>query len=284
LGSRTVRGEVEGQSGQFETLTLDESYFRTVAIRFHRGLAAREQAVVNESFAAKYWPGSDPLGQRLKVGNGPWLMVSGVVADVQQDWMRPLERTPLVYLPYKGDPHSSVYVVARTTIPPANLVETFRRAVQNLDGNLPAQDVVSLEDRIALQRLNVTAFGRVFAIFAAIALVLAWVGLYAVVAHAVSRRTQEIGIRMALGGTRRDIFGLVVTQGMRQVAAGFAAGIPLAILVTRVLSRQLVGVSPVDPPTYAGVALVLGVAGLLGCAIPARRAVRVDPLAALRHD
>ena len=129
-----------------------------------------------------------------------------------------------------------------------------------------------------------TAFGKLFALFAAIALVLAWVGLYAVVAHAVSRRTQEIGIRMAMGGTRRDIFGLVLRQGMWQVAGGFAAGIPLAMLVTRVLSRSLVGVSPSDPATYAGVALVLGFAGLLGCAIPARRAVRVDPLAALRHE
>jgi putative ABC transport system permease protein len=284
LGSGAVRGEVDGALGQFAAITVDESYFRTTGIRFHRGQAARDQVVVNESFAAKYWSGAEPLGRRLKVGNGPWLTVAAVVADVQQDWMRPLERTPLVYLPYDGSPQSPVYVIARTAIPPANLVETFRRAVQSLDENLPAQDVVSLEDRIALQRLNVTAFGRVFAIFAAIALVLAWVGLYAVVAHAVSRRTQEIGIRMALGGTRRDIFGLMVKQGMRQVAAGFAAGIPLAILVTRVLSRQLVGVSPLDPATYGGVAVVLGVAGLLGCAIPARRAVRVDPLAALRHD
>jgi putative ABC transport system permease protein len=102
--------------------------------------------------------------------------------------------------------------------------------------------------------------------------------------HSVSRRTQEIGIRMAVGGARSDIFGLVVKQGMRQVAGGFAAGIPLAILMTRVLSRGLVGVSPSDPATYAGVAVVLGLAGLMGCAIPARRAIRVDPLAALRHD
>jgi putative ABC transport system permease protein len=156
--------------------------------------------------------------------------------------------------------------------------------VQSLDENLPAQDVLSLDDHIAFQRLNVTSFGKLFTLFAAIALVLAWVGLYAVVAHAVSRRTQEIGIRMAMGGTRRDIFGLVVKQGMRQVLGGFAAGLPLAILVTRGLSHGLVGVSPSDPATYAGVAVVLGAAGLLGCAIPARRAVRVDPLSALRHE
>jgi len=98
------------------------------------------------------------------------------------------------------------------------------------------------------------------------------------------RELDRFGIRMAMGGTRRDIFGLVVKQGMRQVLGGFAAGIPLAVLVTRGLSHGLVGVSSSDPATYAGVALVLGLAGLLGCAIPARRAVRVDPLAALRHE
>jgi hypothetical protein len=280
---------------QLGALVVDANYFRTLGIRMRRGRAfaetesgGRTEVVVNESFAAKYWPGEDPVGKRLRTAGGqgahPWLTVSGVVADVQQDLMRPLERNPLVYLPYDGDPQSSVYVIARTAVPPANLVEPFRRAVQGLDENLPAQDVVSLEDRIDRQRLNVAAFGKLFAIFAAIALVLAWVGLYAVVAHAVSRRTQEIGIRMAMGGTRRDIFGLVVRQGMRQVAGGFAVGLPLAMLVTRVLSRGLVGVSPADPATYAGVALLLGLAGLLGCAIPARRAIGVDPLSALRHE
>ena len=170
---------------------------------------AATEVVVNESFVAKFWPGEDPLGKRLRAAGGqqpqPWLTVTGVAADVQQDRMRPLERNALIYLPYDADPERSVYVIARTAVPPGGLVEPFRRAVQSLDENLPAQDVLSLEDRIAQQRLNVTAFGKLFSIFAAIALVLAWVGLYAVVAHAVSRRTQEIGIRMAVGGTRKDI-------------------------------------------------------------------------------
>jgi putative ABC transport system permease protein len=243
--------------------------------------------VVNESFAARFWPGEDPLGKRLRGAGGerqPWLTVIGVTADIQQDRLKPLERNPLIYLPYDREPERSIYVMARTAISPASLVDVFRRTVQSLDENLPAQDVLSLEDHIARQRLDVTAFGTLFSVFAAIALALAWVGLYAVVAHAVSRRTQEIGIRMALGGTPRNIFSLVVKQGMLRVAGGFAAGLPLAIVVTRGLSRGLVGVSSSDPATYAGVALVLGVAGLAGCAIPARRAIRVDPLTALRHE
>lgn len=297
-GWQELRGEVEagrgkpGVVGPIDGLVVDADYFRTLAVPLRRGQTFAEnsqsQAVVNEAFAAKFWPGEDPIGKRLRIAGGsalhPWLTVTGVIADVQQDRMRPLGRNALVYLPYDADPQSSAYVIARTAIPPATLVEAFRRAVQSLDENLPAQDVLSLDDHIAFQRLNVTSFGKLFTLFAAIALVLAWVGLYAVVAHAVSRRTQEIGIRMAMGGTRRDIFGLVVKQGMRQVLGGFAAGLPLAILVTRGLSHGLVGVSPSDPATYAGVAVVLGAAGLLGCAIPARRAVRVDPLSALRHE
>jgi predicted lysophospholipase L1 biosynthesis ABC-type transport system permease subunit len=243
---------------------------------------------VNQSFAAKFWPGEDPIGKRLRSSIGPeaqpWLTVVGVAADVQQNRLSPLEKNPLVYLPYDVEPQRSVYVLARTTVPPQSLVAPFRRAVQSLDENLPAQDVLSLDDYIAVRRLNIAHFDKLFSIFAAIALVLAWLGLYAVVAHAVSRRTQEIGIRMAMGGTRRNIFGLVVKQGMRQVLGGFAAGLPLALLVTRGLSHGLVGVSPSDPATYIGVAIVLGFAGLLGCAIPAQRAVRVDPLTALRHE
>ncbi|HUB82683.1 MAG TPA: ABC transporter permease [Bryobacteraceae bacterium] len=297
-GWREFRGEVEGTPGkppvmgELDGLTVDAAYFPALDVRLRQGRVFDEngqsQVVVNERFAAMFWGGGNPVGKRLRIagrdGPQPWLTVIGVAADIQQDRVRPLGNAPLIYLPYNQDPQASVYVIARTAIPPAHLVESFRRTVQSLDENLPAQDVLPLADHIAQQRLNVTSFGKLFSIFAAIALVLAWVGLYAVVAHAVSRRTQEIGIRMAVGGTRKDIFGLVVKQGMRQVLGGFAAGLPVAMLVTRGLSHGLVGVSPSDPATYAGVATVLGIAGLLGCAIPARRAIHVDPLAALRHE
>ena len=295
-GWQDFRGQVEnaagkpGNLGELSGLVVDGNYFGTLGVRLQRGQAFRkaEGVVVNESFAAKFWPGQDPLGKRLRAAGGrdrqPWITVVGVAVDVQQNRFSPLERTPLFYWPYEAEPQRSVYVLARTAIPPGNLVEAFRRAVQSLDRNLPAQDVMSLEDHIAQQRLSTAVFGKLFAFFAAIALLLAWVGLYAVVAHAVSQRTQEIGIRMAMGGTRRDIFSLIVKQGMRQVLGGFAVGLPLALVVTRGLSHELVGVSPSDPVTYASVAVVLGFAGLLGCAIPARRAIRVDPLAALRHE
>jgi ABC-type antimicrobial peptide transport system permease subunit len=128
--------------------------------------------------------------------------------------MRPLEHSPLVYLALGGGWLSSVSLLASTAISPVNLVEPFRRAVQSLDENLPTQDIATLDERVSRRRLNVSVFGTLFTVFAASALLLAWVGLYAVVVHAVTRRTQEIGIRVAMGGSNRDIVGLVLRQGM----------------------------------------------------------------------
>jgi predicted permease len=295
-GWMTLRGQLQGagadQWTEVDVLVVDPDYFATLGAGLRDGHGFKEgdpsQLIVNRSFAEKYWPGEDPLGKRLRLANrnrrGSWLDVAAVAPELSQDLLHPLARRPLVYVPFEAWPQSSIFVIARTTVPPATLAQPFRRALQSLDEDLPAQNVYSLEDRIASSRLNVTAFGKLFSLFAAIALVLASLGLYAVVAHTVSRRTREIGIRMAMGGTRADIFALVLKQGMRQVLGGLAVGIPLALVVTRALSRGLVGVSPADPATYAGVVLVLVLAGVLGCALPARRAVRVDPLAALRHD
>ncbi len=295
-GWMTLRGELQGGApntwAELNALVVDPDYFRTLEVGLRRGEAftagEAPHVIVNQSFAEKFWPGEDPLGKRLRMvtraGRGPWLDVIGVAPELPQDLLHPLARRPLIYLPFEADPQPSISLMARTAVPPATLVQPFRHAVQSLDENLPAQDVSSLEERISNSRLNATAFGKLFSLFAAIALVLASVGIYALAAHTVSRRTREIGIRMALGGTRANIFALVLKQGMRHVLGGLAAGIPLALVVTRVLSRGLVGVSPSDPATYVGVALVLGLASLLGCALPARRAVRIDPLAAIRQD
>jgi ABC-type antimicrobial peptide transport system permease subunit len=163
-------------------------------------------------------------------------------------------------------------------------VKAFRHAVQSLDENLPVYDVHSLDDRIAQKRLDRGIFVALFTIFAGIALLLASVGLYAVVAHSVSQRTREIGLRMAVGGTARDIVRLVFGQGLRQVVIGLIIGLIAAFGVTHVLRAVLVGVSPSDPVTFLAVAVVLMLAGVLGCAIPARRAIRVDPVVALRCD
>jgi putative ABC transport system permease protein len=309
-GSRPFRVECEGQSpSQWDgrspsvvrqpspptmsaALLVDENYFRTLQIPVEQGRTFTRDddaaVVVNQAFAARFWPGEPAIGKRLRPVSGDaahaWLTVAGVVHDVEQDLFQPLAHTALVYLPESSQPLRDSFVIARTSAPPQALVEPFRRAVQALDENLPAQDAAALSNFIEERRLNITSFEKLFTLFATVALLLASIGLYAVIAHAVSRRTQEIGIRMAMGGARRDIFSLVLKQGMRHVAYGFLAGLPLAFALTRVLKRLLVGVSPADPATFLAVALVLGAAGALGCAIPARRAVRVDPLTALRHE
>jgi hypothetical protein len=254
------------------------------------GIAGASAVIVNESFAAKAWPREDPIGKHIRLARGqapePLRTVVGMVPDIQQNFQRPVERAPLIYLAYGAapDPQRVMFLIARTTVPPSSMAEAFRKVVQSLDENLPVYDVRTLEDRIALRRLDVGAFVLLFTIFAGVALVLASVGLYAVVAHSVNQRTREIGVRMAVGGTSRDILRLVFWQGMLRVVIGLAVGLPLAAAVTFVLRAVLVGVSPGDPLSLAGAALVLILAGLLGCAIPARRAVRVDPVVALRCD
>lgn len=302
-GFMPFRGELEGAAVAdlshvlpWNALLADADYFRTLQIRLRRGrpftgrdgVAGPGVVIVNESFAARYWPGDDPLGKRLRsVAAGqpqPWLTVVGVAPDNSQNFQHPLQHDALIYLPYAAQPQEVAYFMARTAVPPGALSQAFRRAVQSLDEDLPAQDVSSLEDRISQQRLNVAAFGMLFSIFAAVALVLACIGLYAVIAHSVSRRTQEIGVRIAMGARRNHIVVLVLAQGMRQVAMGLAVGLPLSFAVTRVLRGVLEGVSPGDPLTFAGVIAVLLMAGLLGCGIPAARALRVDPVVALRSE
>jgi putative ABC transport system permease protein len=160
------------------------------------GAAGIPAVIVNESFAAKFWPGEDPLGKHLRLvkEHSPqrWLTVIGVSPDVLQNARQPLHHDPLIYLPYGEELPREMFIVSRTRVPPATLAEAFRRAVQTTDENLPVYDVRTLENRLAENRLEVGLVGGMFSVFAGIALVLASVGLYAVIAHSVSQRTQEL--------------------------------------------------------------------------------------------
>jgi putative ABC transport system permease protein len=279
-------------------LIVARDYFRIMQTRPLRGQlfaddaaeAVVPEAVINEAFARGVWPGQEPIGKRLRLaGTGPyaasgeWLTITGVIPDIQQD-RRGRTHVPLLYVPYAVSPRLQAYLIARTRVPPSTLAAAFRQEVQNLDQDLPLSDIRSLENRIAQSRLETGAVGALFTVFAAIALVLASVGLYAIIAHSVSQRTREIGVRMAMGGSSGDILRLVFSQGLRPLAWGLLAGIPAALVLTRVLRSMLIGVSPGDPITFAGAVAILVAAGALGCAVPARRAVRVDPVSALRCD
>jgi ABC-type antimicrobial peptide transport system permease subunit len=244
--------------------------------------------LVNRGFADAHFHGANPIGARLRLYDGDtpqhWLTVVGVVPDITQtDFTHP-QNEPLVYLPYRQEPQRWMYALVATALRPGSLGDACRRALQSVDADLPAHDLAPMEQLFALASWPVRVFGTMFTIFAGIALLLASVGLYAVVAHVVSQRTREIGIRMALGASRRSVMRMVFVQGMWPMGIGLAIGLAAAFAAARALGALLSGVSATDPKTFLGVAVLLLTAAFIGCALPARRAVRVDPMTALRHD
>jgi predicted permease len=276
-------------------LTVSPGYFRTVGASVlggrdfnrHDDSSGAPVAIVNERLASKFWPGQDAAGKRIRLfdGNepGPWLTVVGVSSNIIQNDQTRQQFDPVLYVPYAQKPSAAMWVFARTGVPPGTLATEFRRQVRAIDPDLPVYGPFSLNDRLESWWDN-RFYGILFLIFAGIALLLASVGLYTVIAHSVGRRTQEIGIRMAMGGTPQDILGLIFRQGMLPLATGLIAGLAVSIAVNRLLKSELVQVSPSDPVTLMVASGVLIMAGALGCLIPARRAMRVDPVVALRHD
>jgi predicted permease len=302
-----VEGAPQPDSGKrprVNALVIGQDYFRAVQVKMTAGREFDDVdapgglpvVIVNELFARQYWPGQDALGKRVRLlrwrpgaprgtppAPDPWLTVVGVVPNILQDDAS-FVLTPLLYFPYHQRPQGGMYILMRTRVPPAALGQAIRREVQLLDADLAVPSLRTLDEFLWVRNWRHRVFGAMFAIFAAIALLLATVGLYAVIAQSVVRRTREIGVRMALGARKSNILGLVFKQGSLQMALGLSVGLAAALAVTRVLGAILVGVTAADPLTFVSVALVLVVAGVLGCAIPARRAIRVDPVVALRNE
>jgi putative ABC transport system permease protein len=288
----------EKQRPRLNLLVISPDYFRAMDLKALRGrfftpadgTAGPPVTIVNQRFAEKFWPGEDPLGKRVRTFDNkvaqPWLTVVGVVPNILQNLenknMR--DHDPLIYVPYRQKPMRDMSIMARTLVPPNSLGTAFRKEVAALDQDMPLYNLRSLEERLDTNNWAQKIFGSLFGIFALIALVLASVGLYAVIAHSVSQRTQEIGLRIALGASGPTILQLIFSQGMTQVVIGLVIGLAAAFGLTRALSSLLIQVSPGDPVTLIFVALVLTAAAILGCLIPALRAMRVDPVVALRHE
>jgi putative ABC transport system permease protein len=276
-------------------MKITPDYFRTLGAKVLSGrdfnqadvAPATPVAIVNQSFATRYWPGADPVGKRLRLFHDttrePWLTVVGVSSNIIQNDTTRQQFAPLVYLPYRQQPEPGMWVLLKTRVPPGNLAAALRREVQQRDPDLPLFGPFALTD--LLERFWDSRFyGMLFLIFASVALLLAAIGLYTVIAHSVRQRTQEIGIRMAMGATAGDILRIVFREGLLPLGIGLLIGLSGSLAVNRLLTAELVRVSPSDPVTLAVAAAVLILAAALGCCLPARRAIRVDPVVALRYE
>jgi predicted permease len=248
----------------------------------------RPVAIINQKMAARFWPGENPLGKRFsnQGPEGPYLTVVGVARDGRYHQSILDEPYTYFFVPFFGESATQRVLQVRVRDSMAAMTQAVRQEIQLLDPSLPLYDVLTQEE--TLEGANGFFLYQIGASLASamglLALVLASVGIYGVVSYSVSQRTHEIGIRMALGAQRRDIFKLVVGQGMLLTLLGVGVGLAASFALTRFLESMLFGVSATDPATFAGVALLLAAVALLACYVPARRATRVDPLVALRYE
>lgn len=271
-------------------LTVSPGYFYTLGIPVLKGRTFTDHddeqspkvAVVNEALARRLWPGEDPIGRQLPLLDDS-LSVVGVVGNTRHEGLGQ-DPASEIYVPYLQQPTNSMQLAIRTATDPASLASAVRGQVAAIDPEQPVYNVATLEqmlsESMAPRRFNLLLLG----LFALIALILAAVGIYGVMAFSVTQRTHEIGIRMALGAERRDVLRLVVRQGLRLTLAGVIFGVAGACALTRFLKSFLYGVRPTDPVTFVLVSALLVAVSILASYIPARRATRVDPMVALRYE
>jgi predicted permease len=270
--------------------SIDPKYFATLQVRLLKGRRFSAQdtagapiAIVNETMARRYWPHRDPIGKRFRLGRGAWIGVVGVTADMRQNSLSE-EPDAEYYMPHAQSPSPSMGLVLRADSDPLRLAPALRAAVRELDTSLPVSDIAVLSDSVdastSTQRLSTTLFG----LFALLALLLATVGIYGVISYSTSRRTREIGLRLALGAERRRISAMVVGRAAFLGGVGVAAGLAGGLLLSRLLGSMLYGVSATDPTAFVGAAVFLLALAVLAGYIPARRAARVDPVILLRNE
>ena len=292
----TVEGRPQPRPG-FEIVAdyrvVTPGYFDALGIERIAGdglpehLPAMPVVVINESMARTHWPGETAIGRRIKLTNydraAPWATITGVVRDTKNTALDSALR-PQVYVHYRSDPSHQMWMVLRTAGDPATLMPATRAAVLEIDPSQPVASMRSMPDVVADSVSDRRFSMMLVGIFAALALVLSVVGLYAVVSYSVAERIHEMGVRLALGAQPSNLLAMVLGEGLRLVVAGLALGIAGSLVVTRFLDTMLFGVHSRDVTTFAGAVVVLSAAALLGCLVPALRAMRVDPMVALRAE
>jgi putative ABC transport system permease protein len=296
--------EIEGSSNEAElvsTAAITPQYIGTLAVPLLRGrnfgeldgLPGGETVLINERLAQRYFPGQDPIGKRLRFasvrpqpGRPPdaWRTVVGVLPTIRQASLSDAYLNSVVYLPYRQEADSGSYMIVRSRQPLSTVAQAVRQAASKLDSGQPIRGGMSLDQWAAQEQWPYRVFGTLFVVMAAIALALSSIGLYAVLAYVVAQRTPEIGVRMAVGASHREIAWLVLRRGLWQLAIGLTLGICGALAVSGVLSGVLVEIRPNDPVTFGGIVLLLSVVSITACTVPARRAARVDPVVALRAN
>jgi putative ABC transport system permease protein len=292
IEGRLWRSPAEAPSAFWQTVS--SGYFRAMAIPLLEGRVFTEQdkagapepVIVNEKMAQMFWPGEDPVGRRMKISDAaqrPWRTIVGIVGNTKREGLD-ARAVPELYVPYLQRPSNPVTLVVRTAVDPASLTTAVRRQIWHVDKDQPVYNVRTMEDVISSSLAPRHFDMLLLGIFAAIALILASVGIYGVVSYSVSQRTHEIGIRIALGAQKSDVLRLVVAQGLTLAAIGAGIGIVGALGLTRFLSTLLYGVRATDPLTFAVVSAILGGVALFACYLPARRAAKVDPMVALRCE
>ena len=290
--SVTPEGYVPGrdESMSIEYLDVGSDYFRAMGIPIVRGRGiergdvpgAQDVAVVNERFAQRFWPGQDPIGRRFR-RSGIWRTVVGVAKQGKYHSLTESAES-FIYVPFAQESRNGLDVLVRTTGDPRALTGAVHEAFRSVNADLPFLDVRTMAEHMQAALFVQTLGATMLSAFGLIALLLSAIGIFGVLSYHVGQRTREIGVRVALGASRREVVGMVVRRALRLVGVGLAAGLVLALGAGQLLRTQLIGVGPRDPLTFLAIALLLGLVALAAAWLPARRAARVDPTVALRYE
>jgi predicted permease len=290
-----IEGHPDPEAGKemiITTSSITPDYFRTLGIPLLKGrdFSDRDKsdappaAIINNELARTYFSNEDPLGKRITFDDGQtWLSIVGVAGDVKQLGLDSNAK-PEVYFPYLQAPSRSMSIVVRAPQDPVSLAAGLKNQIQAIDKDLPVDEAKTMQELLAESQAGRRFNMLLLSVFAAVALVLAIVGIYGVMSYTVAQRTHEIGIRVAIGAQARQVFLMVIGEGMLLALIGIGFGLIGAFAVTRLMTSMLFGVEPTDPATFASIAVLLAVVALVACFIPGRKATKVDPLVALRYE